>query len=135
MLSINKTIAHVVIGLSLVSIASTAAARGGQQRSLSMESTTLTEGEKAHLMFMREEEKLARDVYLTLGSLYPNSRVFGKIDDSEQKHTMAVKNMIEKYGLEDPNTNDNVGVFTGEDYGWYFTEKYEQLVHVLNQVN
>jgi len=36
--------------------------------------------------------------------------------------------MLVKYGLEDPSTNDNVGVYTGEDYGWYFTEKFQQLV-------
>ncbi len=36
--------------------------------------------------------------------------------------------MIEQYGYDDPNTNDNPGIFTGEDYGWYFTEKYDLLV-------
>ena len=77
---------------------------------------------------MREEEKLARDVYLALGTMYPDSVIFGKIDDSEQRHTMSVKAMIENYGHEDPNTNDNIGVYTGEDYGWYFTEKYNLLV-------
>ncbi|MGD8582688.1 MAG: DUF2202 domain-containing protein [Gammaproteobacteria bacterium] len=84
--------------------------------------------EQTHLEFMREEEKLARDVYIELSTMYPDHPVFGKIDDSEQKHTDAVKAMIEKYGLEDPNTNDNVGVYTGNDYGWYFTEKFQQLV-------
>lgn len=128
MLVSNSKITHVVISLALLAITSIASARGGQPNASSMEGSALTEGDKAHLIFMREEEKLARDVYLTLGSIYPNSPVFGKIDDSEQKHTMAVKNMIERYGLEDPSTNDNVGVFTGADYGWYFTEKYEQLV-------
>jgi len=84
--------------------------------------------EQTHLVFMREEEKLARDVYLTLGTMYPDSVIFGKIDDSEQKHMAAVKTMLEKYGVEDPNTNDNIGAFTGEDYGWYFTEKFNLLV-------
>ena len=91
-------------------------------------SEILDSNEITHLMFMREEEKLARDVYLTLGMLYPDLSIFGNIDDSEQRHTMAVKAMIEKYGYDDPNTNDNVGMYTGEDYGWYFTEKYNQLV-------
>ncbi len=36
--------------------------------------------------------------------------------------------MIEKYGLKDPNTNDNVGAYTGEYYGWYFTKKYKDLI-------
>ena len=34
-------------------------------------SRTLDHAEKLHLRFMREEEKLARDVYITLGAAYP----------------------------------------------------------------
>jgi len=94
--------------------------------------SSLDANEQTHLMFMREEEKLARDVYIKLGIMYPNSRVFGIIDDSEQTHTTAVKNMIEKYGLKDPNTNDNVGAYTGEDYGSYFTKKYINLIDRAN---
>jgi hypothetical protein len=91
-------------------------------------STTLDANEQTHLVFMREEEKLARDVYIMLSTLYPDSPVFGNIDDSEQRHTDAVRDKLLQYNIEDPNTNDNVGVFTGEEYGWYFTEKYDELV-------
>jgi hypothetical protein len=86
--------------------------------------------EQTHLEFMCEEEKLARDVYITLGSVHPDSRIFGKIDDSEERHKCAVADMLEKYGIDSPSTNDNVGVFTGEDYGWYFSEKYQELVEL-----
>ncbi len=79
-------------------------------------------------MFMREEEKLARDVYITLGSQFPDLKIFGNIDDSEQRHTCAVCDLLEKYDIEDPSTNDNVGVFTGEVFGGYFTAKYAELV-------
>ena len=44
----------------------------------------LDDNELTHLMFMREEEKLARDVYIKSGMMYPESVVFGNIDDSEQ---------------------------------------------------
>lgn len=84
--------------------------------------------EITHLEFMCEEEKLARDVYITLGSKYPESTIFGHIDDSEERHKCAVADMLAKYGIPNPSTNDNVGVFTGEAYGWYFTEKYNSLV-------
>lgn len=84
--------------------------------------------EQTHLEFMREEEKLARDVYTTLGSQYSQMKIFGNIDDSEQRHTFAIYDMLEKYGVDDPSTNDNVGVFTGVDFGPYFTEKYTALV-------
>jgi hypothetical protein len=84
--------------------------------------------ETEHLIFMREEEKLARDVYTTLGMLYPQLKVFGNISKSEEAHTCAVCEKLKHYGLEDPVVNDNVGVFSGVAYGAYFTEKFKQLV-------
>ncbi len=102
---------------------------GGNQTQQSSDTTELDFNEATHLAFMREEEKLARDVYTKLGMFYPDSVVFGKIDDSEQRHTDAVKGAMEQHGLQDPNSNDNLGVFTGEAYGEYFTEKYEYLVN------
>ena len=84
--------------------------------------------EQTHLEFMCEEEKLARDVYIILGTKYPDSTIFGQIDDSEERHKCAVADMLKKYGIPSPSTNDNVGAFTGEAYGWYFTEKYKALV-------
>lgn len=107
---------------------STAGKRGGGG-SVQQTTSALDFNEATHLAFMREEEKLARDVYTKLGMLYPDSVVFGKIDDSEQRHTDAVKGALEQHGLDDPNTNDNLGMFTGEAYGEYFTEKYEYLVN------
>jgi len=114
-----------IVFFSTVIAANDAFARGKVIDSDS--STSLDYNEKTHLIFMREEEKLARDVYIVLGTLYPDSTVFGKIDDSEQRHTDAVRDMLEKYGVKDPSKNDNVGVYTGKQFGWYFTEKFNQL--------
>jgi len=91
-------------------------------------------GEATHLIFMREEEKLARDVYLILSAQYTGEQVFSTIGEgSEQTHTDTVRDMLEKHGIADPNPDANnlpesTGVFTGADYGWYFTEKYNALV-------
>jgi hypothetical protein len=91
-------------------------------------------GEEQHLIFMREEEKLARDVYLTLAALYPGEEVFTTIgDNSEQTHTDTVRDTLESYNIPDPNPDannlpDSIGVFTGAEYGWYFTEKFNELV-------
>jgi len=125
---LNKVLLNGVVSLAIFAGAGGVMATGAESSSIETEDAVLDYNEKMHLMFMREEEKLARDVYQTLGTMYPDSVIFGNIDDSEQTHTMAVKAMIEKYGYEDPNTNDNVGAYTGEDFGWYFTEKYNQLV-------
>ena len=42
---------------------------------------------------MRLEEKLARDVYLTLGETY-KQRMFVNIPESEQRHMDAVKALL-----------------------------------------
>jgi hypothetical protein len=91
-------------------------------------SSSLDFNEETHLVFLREEEKLARDVYTTLGMMYPDSVTFGRIDDSEQRHTEMVRDMLANYAVTDPSTNDNTGIFTGEAYGAYFQEKYDALI-------
>jgi len=125
---LNKILVNGFVGLAIFAVAGSAVATGDVSMSADTDDAALDHNERMHLFFMREEEKLARDVYQTLGTMYPDSAIFGNIDDSEQIHMTAVKSMIEKYGYEDPNTNDNVGAYTGEDFGWYFTEKYNQLV-------
>jgi hypothetical protein len=93
-------------------------------------SEPLDYNEITHLQFMREEEKLARDVYITLGEFYPEAQVFSNITKSEENHTTTVKYLLDKYGVTDPSEDDAVGVFTGNEWGWYFIEKYEQLVNM-----
>lgn len=62
----------------------------------------LTEAEVRDLLLMREEEKLARDVYLTLGEKY-NQRVFVNIPRAEQQHMESMLGLLKAYGLEDPS--------------------------------
>ena len=95
--------------------------------------TGLDATEASHLTFMREEEKLARDVYLTLANLYPDQQAFSQIGTrSEQTHTDTMRDKLDQFDLPDPNPNTNelpasIGVFTGEEWGWYFTEKFALL--------
>lgn len=92
--------------------------------------------EESHLTFMREEEKLARDVYLTFADMYPDQQVFNQIaTQSEQTHTDTIRDKLENYNLPDPNPGannlpDSVGLFYGEEWGWYFAEKFAQLVSI-----
>lgn len=76
-------------------------------------STELTQDEIDALLFMREEEKLARDVYLTLYEKW-DLILFNNIARSEQRHMDAVKTLIDRYGLEDPILGE-VGEFTNQD--------------------
>ena len=72
------------------------------------------EEEIADLLFMREEEKLAHDVYTVLYDQY-GQQIFTNISDSEQKHTDAIKMLLDRFGLEDPVGDNDLGVFTNED--------------------
>jgi len=83
----------------------------------------LTQTEIDSLSFMREEEKLARDVYLTLYDQW-GLPIFQNIASSEQKHTDAVKGLLDFYGATDPVTDDTIGVFTNDD----LQVLYDQLV-------
>lgn len=53
------------------------------------------------LTFMREEEKLARDVYLNLNETWAQP-VFANIAKSEQRHMDAMRVLLERYQLADP---------------------------------
>jgi hypothetical protein len=74
----------------------------------------LNQSEMDGLVFMREEEKLARDVYMVLYEKW-GSRVFNNISQSEQRHTDAIKSLIEKYELTDPVQTDTPGFFVNEE--------------------
>ncbi len=82
----------------------------------------LSDEEAATLLHMREEEKLARDVYLTLFDAW-DAAVFGNISNSEQKHMDTMLSKVEMYDLVDPVTDDTVGAFETED----FAQLYDQL--------
>ncbi|MEZ5232041.1 MAG: DUF2202 domain-containing protein [Acidimicrobiales bacterium] len=71
----------------------------------------LSADEVASLVWMREEEKLARDVYTTLGELW-GVQIFDNIAASEQSHTDAVLRLLDAYGIADPAAGAPVGVFS-----------------------
>lgn len=73
----------------------------------------LSEAEKNSILFMREEEKLARDVNLKFNEKW-NLNVFGNISESEETHMDAMLQLIVKYNLTDPVGSNGVGVFTDD---------------------
>ncbi len=74
----------------------------------------LTLAEVDSLLYMREEEKLAHDVYVTLYQAW-GTPVFQNIANSELSHTDAVKKLLDIYGLEDPAVSTPLGVFVNAD--------------------
>ncbi|BCO08276.1 hypothetical protein GF1_06520 [Desulfolithobacter dissulfuricans] len=83
----------------------------------------LSSEEAAGLSKMREEEKLARDVYRVLSDQW-NLPIFNNIAQSEQRHMDMVKILLDRYELADPVTDSSVGVFTDPQ----LQELYDALV-------
>ena len=79
--------------------------------------------QSADLLFIREEEKLARDVYDVLGAQY-GTQIFQNIRKSEQGHMEALLPHILRLGLTDPIVDDSTGAFTNPD----LTALYETLI-------
>lgn len=84
---------------------------------------SLSDLEKNSLILMREEEKLARDVYLYLYEKW-GSRPFSNISASEQTHMDAVLTLLNKYNIPDPVGSNGRGVFQNAD----MQKLYNQLV-------
>jgi hypothetical protein len=75
---------------------------------------TLTDAERAGLLQMREEEKLAHDVYVALNDKF-DLQVFTNISSAEQTHTDAVGALLDRYGLADPSAGNPAGQFTSPE--------------------
>ncbi len=74
----------------------------------------LSEVEADGLSFMREEEKLARDIFLMLYEQW-GIRIFQNIAGAEETHMSAVADLLDRYGLPDPAADTAVGVFTNPE--------------------
>lgn len=74
---------------------------GGGVQITAIPASDLSAEEAAALLFMREEEKLARDVYNQMFALW-GQPVFQNIAASEQTHMDQIKLLLDRYGLTDP---------------------------------
>jgi len=79
-----------------------------------VQAVDLTDTEKSWLTYMREEEKLARDVYIFMYEKW-GSQIFSNISVSEQTHMDAIKTLLDRYGILDPAAGKGLGVFTNQD--------------------
>lgn len=82
----------------------------------------LSDSEREGILYVREEEKLARDVYLALYEKW-ELPIFQNIAASETTHMGAMKLLIDHYELEDPALAEQ-GKFANED----LQGLYDQLV-------
>ena len=74
----------------------------------------LTEEEASELVYMREEDKLAYDLYVEFHAKW-EQRVFSNIAAAELEHMSAVLALLERYEVPDPAASTAPGVFNNMD--------------------
>jgi hypothetical protein len=84
--------------------------QGGESKAIA--SATVSTDEKQGILFIREEEKAARDLYFSLYN-QDNLSIFPSIAQSEQSHMDSVKVLIDQLGLKDP-VQESSGAFTNQ---------------------
>jgi hypothetical protein len=110
----------VTAALAISPLVFPGAAAAGRRTS---NTTTLTVDETSDLIFIREEEKLARDVYLTLYDIW-ETPVFATIAASEQQHMDAILGLLNTYKIPDPTVGKLVGEFVNDE----LQNLYDELV-------
>ena len=84
---------------------------------------TVSATTKAQLIYLVEEEKLARDVYAALDAVSVSPK-FKNISGSEQTHMDAVAVLLKTYGIKNPTIGKAAGEFTDKS----LTALYKTLV-------
>jgi len=104
-------VAAVVVSMAGVALAASETTPAGPVASTS--TASLSAHVARHLVTLREEEKLARDVYTVFYAKW-GAEAFSKIATAEARHMAAVKALLDEYGIEDPVGSNPPGVFTNE---------------------
>lgn len=97
--------------------------RGQRSNGRGQSNGTLTAQERNDLTLMREEEKLARDVYIALNKKW-GATIFANISRAESKHMQAIAGLLNRYQIPDPVVSNTPGRFTNPR----FQQLYQLLV-------
>lgn len=98
--------------------------KGGDCSCLENAPASITPEEEEMLIYMREEEKLARDVYQALYGQY-QEQIFANIANSEQRHMDRILCLLEHYGIDDP-ASPEPGVFSSQELQDLYNALIEQ---------
>ena len=98
--------------------------RGQSGNGRGQSNAMVTAQERHELILMREEEKLARDVYIALNKKW-GATIFANISRAESKHMQSVAGLLNRYQIPDPVVSNRPGSFTNPR----FQQLYQSLVN------
>jgi hypothetical protein len=127
----------LIVGVSLIGLAGITSVDMAQQNQAGtmarLRVPQLSETDAANILYMWQEEKLARDVYLALYEEW-DAAIFSNISQAEQQHMDALKKLMDLYGLQEPT--NSIGFFDdpefAELYVTYVNAGDESLLSALN---
>lgn len=96
---------------SSVETSSTGTTSAATSTSAAPADSALTDDEIAGLLWMREEEQLAHDVYVALSDFW-DLRIFENIAASETAHIDAVSGLLDQFDIDDLAAGNEPGEFT-----------------------
>jgi len=135
----SKLVFIVPIIVGIVCVVIFAAPSGAQDNATTavdakiatIELTELTAKEVEGILFMRQEEKLARDVYWVIYNKW-GVRIFKNIANSEQTHMDALARIVTRYGLDDPISEEIPGTFPNDTLQLLYKELVERAGKSFN---
>ncbi len=68
-----------------------------------------------NLTYMREEERMARDLYRALADVHGTDTAFARIANAEQQHFDAIGRLLARYGIDDPSAGKDAGKYADAD--------------------
>ena len=124
----TKTLLPIALAISLASFAplATIAKENTLKANVpEQQFSPLSLSERESLLYMFEEEKLARDVYQSLNSLW-TSLIFTNIGQAEQRHMTQVKTLLSTYALIAPVGSEQLGSFYNAQLAGLYTQLLER---------
>lgn len=97
--SITSVLVIIIMTMSLSFLYACDSDNDNNNQNNNVLNQTLTDADKEALLFMLEEEKLARDTYIFLNNEWSINQ-FANIKNSEQMHMDAIENLLIQYNVE-----------------------------------
>jgi hypothetical protein len=127
----KSTFSMIIIATCVFAIQAYSMGGGGNMRNCAMDQNvvqtnfaSLNNEQKKELLYIYQEEKMARDVYMAMHKLYPNEITFANIIKSEQRHMDMAEMLCKRYGVDISNIDQS-------QYGKFIVPELQKLHDTL----
>lgn len=133
-MKLSLAVRSLVLAFSLSVLAGCGGGSSGKGNTINLGTLLPLVGtEQQTMLFVREEEKMARDVYITLYNQWAEPSFYNIATKSEQKHMDSVKAMLDNLGIADPVVSDATGAFTNTAIAGLYSQLLTRGAVSLNE--